>query len=80
MLHRVPYRLEVVGRVKLGTVGAPRPLLDHAIDRPFVGRHALRHYLADAHHTYHDTISTPSGGNLSYQPVFLRCSPISSTI
>src|SRR5271156_2642927 len=51
MLRRVPYRPEVVGRVKLGAVATPRTLLDHAIDRAkFVGRDAQRHDLADAHH------------------------------
>lgn len=78
---RIPDRFEVVGRVKLGPVAAPSGLLDDPVRiAQFFGRHAQDHNLADPIITYQATISTPSGGNLSYQPVCLKCSFICSTV
>src|ERR1700751_5798776 len=48
---RVPYRLEIVGRVEFGSITAPGGLLDDAvrIAQPF-GGHAQNDDLTDAHH------------------------------
>src|ERR1700731_2973449 len=48
---RVPYRLEIVSRVELGSVAAPGGLLDDAVRiAQLFGWHAQNDDLADAHH------------------------------
>src|ERR1700736_5633147 len=48
---RVPYRLEIVSRVELGSIAAPGGLLDDAVRiAQLFGGHAQNDDLADAHH------------------------------
>ena len=49
--HCLPDRLEVVGRVEFGAVGAPSAALDDPVDgAELVGRNPQSHDLAEAHH------------------------------
>src|ERR1700732_1941519 len=51
MRDRVPYRLEIVSRVELGSIAAPGGLLDDAVRiAQLFGGHAQNDDLADAHH------------------------------